>query len=1482
MQSTRLKVIMALLVVLVMVLSGMVFLVDNAPSSSNSSALGQLSVSHSTTGTRINHSSPPAANSGSKTKVLSLAEREKLQQSAIQQAKQLGIPMKYLYLPDYTSKTTILNGHVTPGYISSPAPMGVADYGLMNQSGTIVTYNYTTSSFMASINLNNFSDFNLGDNAPQSVSMQLNSVLDNVALLGNDSYNMWTQNVIFLSPRTHTIEFLDNVWNFSSPTAVMNPSTILYSSAVASGHGQNTYYHYGYSAVYNITFPLSINVYLNSTLVNNNSAVFFNYSVPQDHLSGTYDEVVFNSTYGQSSSYTAPDPHYFVSGTQVTPTGFIPYDAEIMIGGPGGGSTADISQINGTMNLEYMNATTSSYHNVRAAYDIGSQTGETSTGIDVSYSGSTAYLQTGPSLVYGLWNNTYIQTKYSITYRYVMNSSITFTGNVAKDFSGALLYHQTGTSGYGSSNNITNMYVAYNKTDLFIGLQEYISGNSLVLYILNNTNSGYGATNMSTYSPWGLDGMRLSRAANEIFTVYYTSGNINGTNKMDKITSLTTASAITASPISYKVLFTPTYNSTELMVPLSEIGPAYSNGVLNISLAAFVIGGSGFYVGTGIPYNQPETYPNAYPNYFNVTNYINTIDYVPVSSSPFIFVQSNVSLATLYLMYGWSPSVEFVLPTANYMFQVLNNYYDPVSGILSNSGSTNVVMVKNVSMGIYTPIIANSNSQLAGLAQSGNGTISNPYIIYAKGFLDPLFGQFNDFLFQVFPGTLLSNTTAYTQILDSCMEVGYLGYWALDINFLDAVYGLSMPDFNLLPTELYNASNIAIVGGLFATWYFADDFANAASIMVWNSTHVYITENEIESLGIGLLVYNPPYQVANITIYRNEFIGLNFLQFYGETSSINQELAFDSSFDNGAAQYGLQMYSSGNFVFYNEFATQTPVFSPEFNFYEGTPAPYYDYWNNTTTGNAYWNYNLVSPFNESGMISSGYDHFPDSFVSGANVTFETGLSYTSNLSIAVFGLISSGVNNITLYKLFSLGETVDYYAVYGDPTTGSANFTVTSYNYTVNLSKVTLVNSLTFYEFDLPAGTNWSVTLGTQTLSSSGTSITFNEPDGNYSYLVASSNKSFEPLNSSGYINYSEPTSITISFVPVEYNVTFTETGLPSGTAWYVNITGMASSGPITSTSYTTSLMNGSYTFSVSTDNKSFSPSYTSSFTVNGAPVSVMVTFNELYAVTFTETGLPSGTAWYVNITGMASSGPITSTSSTIVLMEPNGSYTFSVSTDNKSFSPSYTSSFTVNGAPVSVAIKFVEVLYKVTFTETGLPAGSAWSVTLNGVTNTSTSSTIVLMEPNGSYTFSVSTTNPAYGPSAATSTFTVKGAAQSVSVSFTPLTFTVTFTETGLPSGTTWYINLSDGKSLSSTNSTITVSLTNGTYNYTASSSGYKQKTGSITLNDNSVTVTVAFEKLSTVTPAKPVSYLVYVLIGVIVATIVIASAVLLMTRKK
>ena len=54
------------------------------------------------------------------------------------------------------------------------------------------------------------------------------------------------------------------------------------------------------------------------------------------------------------------------------------------------------------MNLKYKNG--SRYVNVPSAYDVGSETGETSEGIAVSWVHNTAHLTPGPSMVYGMWN----------------------------------------------------------------------------------------------------------------------------------------------------------------------------------------------------------------------------------------------------------------------------------------------------------------------------------------------------------------------------------------------------------------------------------------------------------------------------------------------------------------------------------------------------------------------------------------------------------------------------------------------------------------------------------------------------------------------------------------------------------------------------------------------------------------------------------------------------------------------------------------------------------------------------------------------------------------------------------------------------------------------------------------------------------------------------------------------------------------------
>ncbi|MHB8561113.1 MAG: ice-binding family protein, partial [Thermoplasmataceae archaeon] len=150
----------------------------------------------------------------------------------------------------------------------------------------------------------------------------------------------------------------------------------------------------------------------------------------------------------------------------------------------------------------------------------------------------------------------------------------------------------------------------------------------------------------------------------------------------------------------------------------------------------------------------------------------------------------------------------------------------------------------------------------------------------------------------------------------------------------------------------------------------------------------------------------------------------------------------------------------------------------------------------------------------------------------------------------------------------------------------------------------------------------------------------------------------------------------------------FMETGLPQGKAWYVNITGTPGSGPITGTSYSVSVPNGSYNYTIGTSDSTYrSVEAGGSFRVNGTQSSTMVIFTPVkYTVTFTETGLPQGTAWYVNITGQNSSGELLGSSYSVNLT--NGSYAYNISYPSY-VSRDYSGNFTVNGSPVPLTIPF-------------------------------------------------------------------------------------------------------------------------------------------------------------------------------------------------
>jgi len=153
------------------------------------------------------------------------------------------------------------------------------------------------------------------------------------------------------------------------------------------------------------------------------------------------------------------------------------------------------------------------------------------------------------------------------------------------------------------------------------------------------------------------------------------------------------------------------------------------------------------------------------------------------------------------------------------------------------------------------------------------------------------------------------------------------------------------------------------------------------------------------------------------------------------------------------------------------------------------------------------------------------------------------------------------------------------------------------------------------------------------------------------------------------------------------------------------------------------------------------------------------------YNITFSETGLTAGTSWSVGIGG----SNFGSTTSTVVVKEPNGSYTWSASASGYKSTPP-TGPVVVAGAATSASVTFTKLapgLYSVTFTESGLPASTNWAVTFNGTAGNSGTTTIVFTIGNGSWTYSVGAVT-GYTATPSSGAVTVSGAATSQPITFT------------------------------------------------------------------------------------------------------------------
>lgn len=343
---------------------------------------------------------------------------------------------------------------------------------------------------------------------------------------------------------------------------------------------------------------------------------------------------------------------------------------------------------------------------------------------------------------------------------------------------------------------------------------------------------------------------------------------------------------------------------------------------------------------------------------------------------------------------------------------------------------------------------------------------------------------------------------------------------------------------------------------------------------------------------------------------------------------------------------------------------------------------------------------------------------------------------------------------------------------------------------------------------------------------------------------------------------------------------TFTETGLSSGQTWTVTVQSSTYHQSRTSSSSQIVFNNvpGGVAWNVSSPNMTTTTS-SSSFGPTGSSQNIQVNFSTTYyQVTFYNSIDSSmGAEWSVTLTGTESNGNSFSKTDTQYVETcsfsiPSGSYQWTasdmyetptqesttVNSGQIEYVPQPSSGSFSGSVPSMVDVLYSEYSAQIYFYSSGLPSSSTYTVNLNSVVvSASSSQQIDFYVDPGSYTYSYSTNAVGYsvsdGSTPPSGTFTAtEGETISYSVGYSDY-YNLYFNETGLPPGTEWTLNLSQGGTLldswlQSSSNPPPINLQYGTYSYVIPSVGYYHpypSSGTITMS-STVSDTVRFSEVA------------------------------------
>jgi thermopsin len=303
---------------------------------------------------------------------------------------------------------------------------------------------------------------------------------------------------------------------------------------------------------------------------------------------------------------------------------------------------------------------------------------------------------------------------------------------------------------------------------------------------------------------------------------------------------------------------------------------------------------------------------------------------VPIARQPYVFVFFR-SDAFSREGFQWAPDgPAWYLMPGGYHYEVMLSDYREQSGTLTvghASVTLTAVLRYATASGVYTPLWAFNNAQLAGISSRGEGTVSDQYVLfnnptsdctYCGGArnksLSPLFFSYNDYFYKSFSGIFLSGTNAFVDVNAPPSLLVHAGggvRFYLNIQFYETAHA------TLSHAKAIRGWPAQEEIGFYLTVPASQNPAPQGDVYVWNSTHDLIMSNRF-------VATTPfPYSVAP-----------DELVLYGGSHNVVWGNTFSNppGVKHGRFYAGIGLAESGDLLYNNNFGVDNPVVYLPYNF----------------------------------------------------------------------------------------------------------------------------------------------------------------------------------------------------------------------------------------------------------------------------------------------------------------------------------------------------------------------------------------------------------------------------------------------------------------------------------------------------------------------------------------------------------------------